>query len=195
HVGAVGRLAEHTDVIAGAEYIVLARLDHDATHFRMLKAQALHCVIQLDVDPKIIRIELQLIVTETARLIDIHNEIGDVTVALDFPMAIARGIGLVVDCIRHHHMRSSQHNLRSHALLAQTRSGKRLRVHYYASYYHASMSSTTGPFPFVLSGLLPWHYNACYGRAMRNGRTKTDASAPLAKNLTKPAGSRATDAY
>jgi len=30
---------------------------------------------------------------------------------------------------------------------------------------------------------------------MRNGRTKTDASPPLAKNLTKPAGSRATDAY
>ena len=30
---------------------------------------------------------------------------------------------------------------------------------------------------------------------MSNGRTKTDASAPLAKNLTKPAGSRATDAY
>src|SRR5215831_10670021 len=93
-------------------------------------------------------------------------------------------------------MRSSQHNLRSHALHHARRgleSG--LRVHYYAPYYHASMGSTTGPFPFVLSGLLPWHYNACYGRAMRNGRTKTDASPPLAKNLTKPAGSRATDAY
>src|SRR6516164_4953154 len=32
-------------------------------------------------------------------------------------------------------------------------------------------------------------------RAMRNVRTKTAARAPLAKTLTKPTGSRATDAY
>ena len=84
HLGAMSRLSEHADIGASAEYIVLAGLDHDAAHFRMFKAQALHRVVQFDVDAEIIRIELELVIAEAARLIDIHDEIRDVPVALDF---------------------------------------------------------------------------------------------------------------
>src|SRR5712691_3541311 len=40
HLVAVRRLAEHADIGAGAEHIVLAGLDDDAAHLRMLEAQA-----------------------------------------------------------------------------------------------------------------------------------------------------------
>src|SRR5262245_51438423 len=111
-------------------------------------------------------------------------------------MAVARGIGLVVDCVRHHYMRSSQHNLQSHALHHARRGLESGSV---CIIMHLIITLAWAPqrafFALALSGLLPWHYNACYGRAMRNGRTKSAATAPLAKNLTKPAASRATDAY
>ena len=64
---AVRRLAEHADIGAGAEHVVLARLDDDAAHLRMLEAQPLHRVVQLDVDAEIVGIELELVVAEARR--------------------------------------------------------------------------------------------------------------------------------
>ena len=63
----------------------------------MLEAQPLHRVVQLDVDAEIVGIELQLVVAEAAGLVDVHDQIGDVAVGLDAPVAVARGIGLIVD--------------------------------------------------------------------------------------------------
>ena len=95
---AVCRLAEHADIGAGAEHIVLARLNDDATHLRMLEAQPLHGVVELDIDGKIVGVELELVlIGEPAGRIDIHDQIGNVAVALDAPMAVARGIGLEID--------------------------------------------------------------------------------------------------
>ena len=91
------RLAEHADIGAGAEHVVLARLDDDAAHLRMLEAQPLHRVVQFDVDAEIVGIELELVVAEPAGLVDVHDQVGDVAVVLDPPVAIARGIGLEVD--------------------------------------------------------------------------------------------------
>jgi hypothetical protein len=94
----VCRLAEHADIGAGAKHIVLARLNDDATHLRMLEAQPLHRVVELDIDGEIVGVELKLVlVGEPAGRIDIHDQIGDVTVALDAPVAVARGIGLEID--------------------------------------------------------------------------------------------------
>ncbi len=98
HLVAMRRLAEHADIGAGAEHIVLARLDDDATHFRMLEAQPLHGVIELDVDREIVRIELELVIGgEPAGRIDVHDQVGDLAVLLDAPVAIARRIGLEID--------------------------------------------------------------------------------------------------
>ena len=101
HLGAVRRLAEHADIGAGAEHVVLARLDDDAAHLRMLEAQPLHRVVQLDVDAEVVGIELELVVAEPAGLVDVHDQVGDVAVVLDAPVPIARGVGLVVDHVRH----------------------------------------------------------------------------------------------
>ena len=64
---AVRRFAEHADIGAGAEHIVLAGLDDDAAHFRMLEAQPLHRVVQFDVDAEVVGIELELVVTASRR--------------------------------------------------------------------------------------------------------------------------------
>src|SRR5215813_11933710 len=107
-------------------------------------------------------------------------------------MAIARGIGPVVYCVTRHQMRSSQHTLQSYARHHVRRGlqGGSVCIIMHLT-YHANTGFTTGPIRAYSFGLLLWHYNACYGRAMRNGRAKTAAKAAL----TKPAGSRATDAY
>ncbi len=98
HLVAVRRLAEHADIGAGAEHIVLAGLDDDAAHFRMLEAQALNRVVEFDVDAEIVGVELEFVaVGKPAGLIDVHDQIGDIAVALDAPMAVARRIGLEID--------------------------------------------------------------------------------------------------
>jgi hypothetical protein len=103
HLGAVRRLAEHADVGAGAEHIVLARLYDHAADFGMLETQPLHGIVELDVDAEVVGIELELVVAEPARLVDIHDEVGDVAVALDLPVAIVRGVGLVIDYVHRDH--------------------------------------------------------------------------------------------
>ena len=98
HLVAVRRLAEHADVGAGAEHVVLARLDDDRAHLRVLEAQPLHRVVELDVDAEVVGVELELVVLEQpARRIDVHDERRDVAVDLDAPMTIARRIGLEID--------------------------------------------------------------------------------------------------
>ncbi len=97
HLGAVRRFAEHADIGAGAEHIVLAGLDDDGAHFRVLEAQPLHRVVQFDIDAEIVGIELELVVAEPAGLVDVHDQVGDVAVVLDAPVTIARWVGLVVD--------------------------------------------------------------------------------------------------
>ena len=115
HLVAVRRLAEHADIGAGAEHVVLAGLDDDRAHFRMLEAQALHRVVQFDVDAEIVGVQLQLVaVRQPAGRIDVHDQIGDVAVALDAPMAVARRIGLEID---HGHAPVSGQPLSGPALL------------------------------------------------------------------------------
>jgi hypothetical protein len=95
------RLAEHADIGAGAKDIVLARLDDDAADLRMLEAQPLDGIVQFNVDAEVVGIELEFVVAEPAGLVDVHDQIGDVTVELDAPVPVARGVGLVVDCVCH----------------------------------------------------------------------------------------------
>jgi hypothetical protein len=98
HLVAVARLAQHADVGAGAEDILLAGLEHHRPHLRVLEAQPLHRVGELDVDREVIGIELELIVrTEPARGVHVHDEKGDLAIHLDPPMAVTAGIGLHVD--------------------------------------------------------------------------------------------------
>ena len=95
---AVGRLAEHADIGAGAEYVVLAGLDDDRTHLRMLEAQPLDRIVELNVDREVVGIELELVVRRQAAVRrDVHDQERNVAVRLDPPMAVTAGLGLEVD--------------------------------------------------------------------------------------------------
>ena len=64
----------------------------------MLEAQPLHRVVELDIDAEVVGVELQFVAVEqSAGLIDIHDQIRDVAIALDAPMAVARRLGLEID--------------------------------------------------------------------------------------------------
>src|SRR5262249_17898315 len=52
---------------------------------------------QFNIDTEIIGIELEFVIAKAAGLIDIHDQVGDVAVTLDAPMAVARGISLIID--------------------------------------------------------------------------------------------------
>src|SRR5207302_6190187 len=95
---AVARLAEHADVGAGAEHVVLAGFDHHGTHLRMLEAQPLHRIVELDIDREIVGIELELVVRgKPAGRIDVHDQGRDLAVHLDLPVPIAGGLGAEID--------------------------------------------------------------------------------------------------
>ncbi len=94
----MARPAQHADVRPGAKNPILAGPQHHRLDFRVLEAQPLDGVVELDVDAEIVGIELQLIPFEQARrLIDIHDEFGNLTIKGEFPMAVARRVDLKVN--------------------------------------------------------------------------------------------------
>ena len=67
---------------------------------RVLEAQPLHGVGKLDVDAEIVGIELELVAFEQPGvLVDVHDEVGDLAVECQLPVAIARGLGLEIDAL------------------------------------------------------------------------------------------------
>ena len=71
----VGRARQHADVGAGAEHPRLARAQQDDLHLRMLEAQPLDGVGELDVDAEVVGIELELVALEQrALLVDVHEQ-------------------------------------------------------------------------------------------------------------------------
>jgi hypothetical protein len=75
HLVVVGAETQHVDVGAGAEDAVALAADHHGADLRMLEAQPLHGVRQLDVDAEVVAVELQLVARlETAILVHIHGD-------------------------------------------------------------------------------------------------------------------------
>ena len=70
----------------------------------MLEADALHRVVQLDIDAEIIGIELELVAfPQPAVFIDIHGQGGDRPVAGERPVFIVFRTGFVMDLGRGRH--------------------------------------------------------------------------------------------
>ena len=63
----VGRAGQHADIGAGAEHARLARAQQHDLHLRMLEAQPLDRVGELDVDAEVVGIELELVALEQRR--------------------------------------------------------------------------------------------------------------------------------
>ena len=69
---------------------------------RVLEAQPLHGIGELDVDAQVVGVELQLIAVEQAGvLVDVHDQLGHLAVERELPVAIARRLGLKVDACWH----------------------------------------------------------------------------------------------
>jgi hypothetical protein len=60
----VARARQHADIGAGAENPRLAGAQQHGAHLRMLEAQPLESVGELDVDPEVVGIELELVALE-----------------------------------------------------------------------------------------------------------------------------------
>ena len=73
----VGRARQHADVGAGAEHARLARAQHHDLHLRVLEAQPLDRVGELDVDAEVVGVELELVALEQAALlVDVHESVA-----------------------------------------------------------------------------------------------------------------------
>ena len=80
----------------------LPDLQHHHLHLGVLEAQPLHGVGQLDVDAEVVGVELELIALEQAGvLVDVHDQLGDLAVELQLPVAIAGRLGLEIDACCH----------------------------------------------------------------------------------------------
>ena len=100
----MARLTQHSNIRARTEYAFLTRTHHYGFDLRVLEAKALHGVSKLDVDPKIVRVRLQLIAgKESAGLVNIHEHMGDWPIERQPPMPILVWVGTEID----HEHRSS----------------------------------------------------------------------------------------
>ena len=94
----VARAGQHPDIGAGAEHARLAGAEHDRAHLRMLEAQPLERIGELDIDAEIVGVELEVVALEQrALLVHVEEQGGDVAVDLQLPMAIAGRLGLEID--------------------------------------------------------------------------------------------------
>ena len=89
----VRRRRQHLDVGPGAEHPVQGAGEHDRLDFRMLEAQPLDDVGQLDVDAEVVGVELQLVaVAETAVGVDGHGHGRHRAVAFEAPVPVPGGV-------------------------------------------------------------------------------------------------------
>ncbi len=90
----VGGRAEHVNVRAGAEDARTHARDDDGAHRRLLEAQPLDGVSQLDVHAEIIRVQLELVAVKQRRVfLHVHRQRGDAAVNLQLPVLVLRRRG------------------------------------------------------------------------------------------------------
>ena len=97
----MGRAGQHADIGAGAEHAVFARAHHHHLDLGVLEPQPLHRVGKLDIDAKVVGIQLELIAFEQpAILVDVHGQGRDVALDRELPVPVARRVGLEIDVLR-----------------------------------------------------------------------------------------------
>src|SRR5262249_53523278 len=99
------RLGQHADIGPSAEDLLLAAGEDDRTDGGVLEPQPLHDVVELDVDPEVVGVELQLVpVAQRAPLVHVHDERGDRPLHGESPVAVSVGIHPELDPVTHHSM-------------------------------------------------------------------------------------------
>src|SRR5688572_26142125 len=128
------RHPQHEDVRARAENAILRAADHDAAHLRMLEADAVERIVELDVHAQVIAVQFQPVAgSEAAVLGDVQRQRCNGALARKLPVPVSRRVGTVVD-----------HGLGGHRTLSgrQRAKGGPL-VQYSASIGCALMQSST----------------------------------------------------
>src|SRR5581483_1147682 len=98
HLERMTRGSEHVDVGAGAEHAALAARNDHAFHFRMLEADAVQRIVQLDVDTEVIAVELQPVAGREALVLrDVERKGCHRALVRELPMVVAVGTGFEVD--------------------------------------------------------------------------------------------------
>ena len=98
HFPAVARHAQHENVGTGAEDAVARAGHHHRAHFRMLKPNTVDRIMQLDVDPKVVAVELQFVARlQTGVFVDIHRQRGNCAVERERPVVVLRRLSAVID--------------------------------------------------------------------------------------------------
>ena len=89
HLVGMGGGTQHPNVGACAEHSDLAGSQDHGTDFGMLEPQALHGVVEFDVDADVVGIQLQFVVAELGRvLVHIHFQARDGALGGDRPMSV-----------------------------------------------------------------------------------------------------------
>ncbi|MCY1294200.1 hypothetical protein D9M69_353230 [compost metagenome] len=90
--------AEHEDIGARAEHLVLAAGDDHGAHFGVFEADAVERIVQFDIDAKVVAVQLELVAgTQAGVLVDIHCQRGDRAFELQLQVLVLGGGGLVLD--------------------------------------------------------------------------------------------------
>ena len=102
----VARDAEHEDLGARAEHPIATAGDDRRPNFRMLEADPVDRVVEFDVDPEVIAVELELVArAQPGVLVEVGQERRHRSVEFELPVPVAGGLGLVVDRIGVAHRR------------------------------------------------------------------------------------------
>ena len=98
HLQLVRRSAEHADVGAGAEDPVAVGAEHDGVNLRMLEAQPLGRVVELEVDAEVVGVLLELITRPEPRLlVDLQGQEGERRLDPELPVPVAVWVSAEVD--------------------------------------------------------------------------------------------------
>ena len=90
--------AEHVNVGTGAEDALFAAGQHDGADLRVFEADPVHGVVQLDIDPEVVAVQLELVAGAQAGIfVEIRDQRRHRSVEGEFPVPVAGGVGLVID--------------------------------------------------------------------------------------------------
>src|SRR5208282_185430 len=90
--------AQHVDVCPGAKNSTLGAGNEDTTDLGVFEADALQGIVQLNVDPQIVGVQLQFVAwADSAVFLGIHAKGCDGSIKGKLPMTIAGRLGAVVD--------------------------------------------------------------------------------------------------
>ena len=100
----VGGESQHKDIGARPKNAVFQTGDDNAFDFRVLEADTLQSVMQLDVHAQVIGVELEFVArTDAGVLVDIELQGGGFAFLFDRPVLVLAWVGFVIDhrCIGH----------------------------------------------------------------------------------------------